>query len=154
MVAASRYSLGSFEETIGRRGFEHALDQQPVLGERVDVTAQRTMDERDEHVLLHLLVALLLDEVRTDSPVLLGRVEHMVIDPSAVRSLQQRMVQEEAESSARLQHSGHLGDRLVDVADVLEDETRHNGVEAGVGERQRRGLAASKRCAAPFARRR
>ena len=59
-----------------------------------------------------------------------GGSRHVVVDPAAVRRLQQRMVEEEAEPTTGLQHAGHLGDRLVDVVDVFEHETRHHGVEA------------------------
>ena len=58
------------------------------------------MDEPDEHALLDLLDRRGLDEVRADPPVLLGRVEHLVVDPAAVRGLQQRVVEEEAEAAA------------------------------------------------------
>lgn len=59
------------------------------------------MDERDEHSLLDLLDGLVLHEVRTDAPVLLRGVQDLVIDPTAVRRLQQRVVQEEEKSAAR-----------------------------------------------------
>lgn len=59
------------------------------------------MDERDEHSLLDLLDGLVLYEVRTDAPVLLRGVQDLVIDPTAVRRLQQRVVQEEEKSAAR-----------------------------------------------------
>ena len=130
MVAASRYSLARSRNPSGGAGSSIRLDQQTVLGKRVDVAAERSVDERDEHVLFDLLIALLLDEVRADPPVLLGRIEHVIVDPSAVRSLQQRMVEEEAEPAAGLQHAGDFADRFVDVADVLEHETRNHCVEA------------------------
>ena len=41
-----------------------------------------------------------------DPPVLLGRVEDLVVDPAAVRRLQQRVVEEEAEPAARLAAPG------------------------------------------------
>ena len=108
IVAASRYSSASARKPVGRRRLQHPLDQQPVLGEGVDVAAQRPVDERDEHVLLDLLVALLLDQVGADPPVLLRRVEDVVVDPSAVRRLQQRMVEEEAEPAAGRAAPGRL----------------------------------------------
>ena len=43
---------------------------------------------------------LVLDQVRADPPVLLGRVEDLVVDPAAVRRLQQRVVEEEDEAAA------------------------------------------------------
>ena len=89
-------------------------------------------------------IALLLDQVGTDPPVLLGRVEQLVVDPSAVRRLQQRVVEEEAEPPAGPQHPGDLGDGRVDVADVLEDQAGDHGVEAAVGERQRAASARAK----------
>ena len=44
------------------------------------------------------------------------RVEHLVVDPAAVRGLQQRVVEEEAEPAAGRQHAGDLGDCDVDVS--------------------------------------
>ena len=52
--------------------------------------------------------------------------------------LQQRVVEEEEEPAAGREHPGHLGDGVVDVADVLEHQAGHDGVEGAVGERQRR----------------
>jgi hypothetical protein len=63
-----------------------------------------------------------LDQVGPDAPVLLGRVEDLVVDPAAVRRLQQRVVEEEQEPPAGLEHPGDLGDGLVDVVDVLEHQ--------------------------------
>src|SRR6478752_5825165 len=42
------------EEAGGRGGFFHALDEQAVGREGVDVAAERTVDEADEHVLVDL----------------------------------------------------------------------------------------------------
>ena len=40
------------------------------------------------------------------------------------------MVEEQQEAAARCQHPAHLGDGLVQVLDVLEDQAGHRGVEA------------------------
>lgn len=55
------------------------------------------------------------------------------------------MVQEEAESPARAQHAADFGQRLLERADVLENEARDDGVEAGIGEGQRVGAGAGVR---------
>ena len=110
------------------------------------------MDERNEDILLDLLQGLVLDEVRTDAPVLLGWIEELIVDPSAVRCLQQRVIEKEAEAAARLQHPRDFGDRTVDVADVFEHQTRNNGVETGVRERKLRGSGTSKGCTATVVR--
>ncbi len=94
------------------------------------------MDEPDVHAELDLFDGLTLDQVRPDPPVLLGRVDHVVVDPTAVGRLQQRMVEEEAEPATRLDDTCDLGDRRIDGIDVLEHEARHAGIEAGVGEGQ------------------
>ena len=94
------------------------------------------MDEGDEDVLLHLLDGLVLDQVRADAPVLLGRVEHLIVDPPTVGGLQQRMVEEETEPATGLEHPGHFCDCVVDVADVLEHQTRDNGIEGARCEGQ------------------
>ena len=46
------------------------------------------------------------------------------------------MVEEERELPARTQHPCDLGDRTVDVVDVFEHQTRNDGIERGVGERE------------------
>lgn len=110
---------------------------------------QGAVDEPDEDVLVDLLDGRALDEVRADPPVLLRRIEELVVDPAAVRRLQERVVQEEAEPAAGAQHPSHLGDRLVDVVDVLEHEAGDHGVERCIGERQAcRGTADVRRPAA------
>ncbi len=43
--------------------------------------------------------------------------------------LQQRVVEEEREPPAGAHHTRHLGDRTVDVVDVLEHEARDGAVE-------------------------
>ena len=73
--------------------------------------------------------------------------------------LQQRVVQEEGEPTAGLEHAADLGDGGVDVADVLEHEAGDDGVERRVRGREgrpprcgrsaahRRRAAASVNCA-------
>ena len=96
------------------------------------------MHETDEHPPLDLLHRGVLGQVGPDAPVLLGRVEHVVVDPAAVGRLQERMVQEQDEPTARAQHPRHLGHGRVDGVDVLEHETGHDGVER-VGPRRQMG---------------
>ena len=98
------------------------------------------MQETDVHTELDLLIVLRLVEIRADAPVLLGRIQHLVVDPAAPGRLEQRVVEEEREPPAVAQHAGYLGDRAVDVVDVLEDEARDDAIERGVRERQLGGL--------------
>ncbi len=90
-----------------------------------------------------------LDEVRPDPPVLLGRVDGVVVDPPASGRLEQRMVEEEAEPPAGAQDPGDLGDRGVDGVDVLEHEAGHRRVERPVGERQLGGARCGRSAAPP-----
>lgn len=94
------------------------------------------MDESNPNAEFDLFGRFGLDQIRTETPVLLGWIDHVVIDPGASRRLKNRMIEEEAELAARLQHAGDLGDGGVDLVDVLEDETRGGGVEGLIGERQ------------------
>ena len=64
-----------------------------------------------------------------------GSIVWSSIQPDPGR-LQQRMVEEEREPAAGPQDPGHLGDRAVDVVDVLEHQTRDHRVERSGGERQ------------------
>ena len=100
-VAAPAYSRRRARKPAGGAGSSIRSMQQAVGGQRVHVAAERAVDEGDEHVLLDLLDRLVLDEVGPDPPVLLGRVEDLVVDPAAVRRLQQRVVEEEAGSGRR-----------------------------------------------------
>ena len=100
------------------------------------------MNERNEHVLFDLFDGLVLDEVRPNAPILLGRIEHLIVDPSAVWCLQKRVVQEKAEPAARLEHSSNFGNGVVDIADVFEHETRHHGIERCIRKRQCSGTRA------------
>jgi hypothetical protein len=101
------------------------------------------VDERDEHALLHLLDGLVL--------VRYGPMRQYCSGGSRIWSsihplpgrLQQRVVEEEQEPPPGREHPGHLGDRLVDVVDVLEHQAGDHGVEGGVGERQGGGPAAA-----------
>ena len=127
---------GEGEEAGRRRWFDHPLDVQPALGQGVDVARQRTVDEADVHAELDLLHRLGLLEVAPDAPVLLGRFDHLVVDPAAVGCLQQRVVEEEAEPPAGREDPGDLGDRRVDLVDVLEHEAGDHRIERSVGERE------------------
>ena len=86
MVAAASYSAARARNPGGGAGSSMRRSGEPGVGERVHVAGQRPVDERDEHALLHLLDGLVLHEVGADPPVLLGRVEDLVVDPAAVRA--------------------------------------------------------------------
>ena len=94
------------------------------------------MDEADVHAELDLLDRLGLLEIPPDAPVLLGRLDDLVVDPPTVGRLQQRVIEEEAEPPAGHEHPSDLGDRRVDLVDVLENEAGDHGVEHLVRERQ------------------
>ena len=128
--------LGAGEETVGRHRLDHVLEDEAVVRERVEVSRERSMHEPDEHAVLDLFDEALFGQIRPDAPVLLGRIDRVVVDPVAPRRLQQRMVEEEREPTAGPNHPGDLGDRGVDIVDVFEHETRHSGIEARIGERQ------------------
>ena len=101
IVAAAAYSARAGEEARGRRRFLHAVDHEARRRHRVDVpTSGRWMNGMKTSFSTSSIVAV-LDEVWADAPVLLGRVEDLVVDPAAVRGLQQRMVEEEEEAAAR-----------------------------------------------------
>lgn len=68
-----------------------------MIDEGIHVAAERTMNERDEHILFHLFDREIFDEVGPDPPVLFGWIQHLVVDPSAPRRLQERVIEEEAE---------------------------------------------------------
>lgn len=94
------------------------------------------MDEADEHPRFDLFDVRRLDQVRPDTPVLLGRIEHLIIDPSAARGLEQRMIEHQHETALRLEYPCNLGDHLINVVEMLEDETCQHGVGTAVGEGQ------------------
>ena len=73
--------------------------------------------------LLYLLDRGGFNEIGAHPPVLLGWVDRVVVDPSSVRCLQDRVVEEEAETATQFEHPSHLGNRVVDVIDVFEHET-------------------------------
>ena len=64
------------------------MKQETIRDQRVEVTTDRAMNERNENVLLHFLDRLLFDEVRPDTPILFRRIENLVIDPTATGRLQ------------------------------------------------------------------
>ena len=86
--------------------------------------------------LLDLLHRGGLGQVRSDPPVLLRRIDQLIVDPAAVGGLEQGVVEEEQEPPARAEDPGHLGDGVIDVVDVLEDEAGNGAVEGGRGEGQ------------------
>ena len=60
------------------------------------------MEEADEHPLFHLLDRLALDQIGTDPPVLLGRVDHVVVDETTARRLQQAVVDDDVQIGDQL----------------------------------------------------
>ena len=122
------------QKTLGWGRLQHPFDEEPAVDECVHVAAQRPVNEWNEDSLFHLFDREILHQVRSDPPVLLRRIEHLIIDPSAPRGLQQRMIEKEAESAARFEHSSNLGDGVVDILDVLENEAGDDSVEDGIGK--------------------
>ena len=64
------------------------MKQETIRDQRVEVTTDRAMNERNKNVLLHFLDGLLFNEVRPDTPILFRRIENLVIDPTAIGRLQ------------------------------------------------------------------
>ena len=73
------------------------VHREPARCQRVHVARHRPVDEPDPHAELDLLDRLALDEVGPEPPVLLGRIDHVVVDPAAAGRLQDRVIEEEAE---------------------------------------------------------
>src|SRR5256885_6542141 len=96
--------LGPGDEPRRGRGLLHAGDDQAGSHQGIHIARQGAMDERDEHAPLDLFEAFVLHQVGPDAPVLLGGVEHLVVDPAAPGDLEQRVVQKEQEPAARGQH--------------------------------------------------
>lgn len=124
----------SFEKPLRRGWLQHPFDEETVVDESVHVPAQRTVNERNEDSLFDLLDREVFHQVRPDPPVLLRGVENLIVDPSAARSLQQWMIEKEAESATRLEHSCNFGYRLVDILDVLENEAGNDSIEDSIGK--------------------
>ena len=61
----------------------------------------------------------------------------MIVDPTAAGDLQQRVVEQEQERSAGFEDARHFCNGLVDCGDVLEDQACDDGIETGIGERER-----------------
>src|SRR6478672_9518227 len=77
-----RSILQCLREEAGWRGrLEHAPQDQTGVDQRVHVATEWSVDERNEHVLLDLLDRHVFDQVLADTPVLLRRIEDMVVDP-------------------------------------------------------------------------
>ncbi len=140
-IQQTRNRRGSFvlgrssEKARGRRGFEHSFEKQTVVDQGVDIAAEGTVDEGDEDILFHLFDREIFHQIRADPPILLGRIENLVVDPSAARSLQQRVIEEEAEPPTGFEDACHLGDRIIHILDVFEDQTCHDCIERLVAER-------------------
>ena len=94
------------------------------------------MHEADVDARLDLLDRHRLGEVRPDAPVLLGRIDDLVVDPAAGGRRHQRVVEEEAEPAARPSTPATSAIAVVDGVDVLEHEAGDDGVERAVGEGQ------------------
>ena len=90
--------------------------------------------------------SVVLDQVRADAPVLL--LEDVIVDPPRTGCLEKRVVEEEEERPARLQHPAHLVDGPVCVVDVLEDEAGDDRVERLRREREAPATAGRRRAAA------
>ncbi len=92
MVAAAAYSAARARKPGGGAGSSMRSSDEAGGGQGVDVAGQRPVDERDEHALLDLLDRLVLDQVGPDAPVLLGRVEHLVVDPAWVKAQVSKLI--------------------------------------------------------------
>ena len=97
MLAASGYSGARARKPAGGGGSSMWTTTRPWAASALTYRLERPVDEGDEDVLLHLLDRLVLHQVGADAPVLLGRIEHLVVDPAAARRLQERVVEEEQE---------------------------------------------------------
>ena len=104
---------GGGARVLGRQGDEprrwrrllHVGHEQAAVGQLVHVAAERPVDEGQQDAGLDLLQRLVLVQVGADAPVLLGRVEHSVVDPATFRRLEQRVVEEQHQPPARAQHA-------------------------------------------------
>jgi hypothetical protein len=76
-------------------------------------------------------------QVAADAPVV--PTADPVVDPTAPRSLQQGMTEDEHEPTAGLQHPRDLLDGLLERVDVFEREAHHDRVERLVAARERVG---------------
>ena len=123
----------------GGAGSIHPLEHQTVVGEGVEVARQRSMDEADVHALLDLL-----DRSRprrgTGRSASTARADRAPGRRSSRCSgvCSSGWLRKKQNRPPATQHAGDLGDRVVDVVDVLEHEARDDRVERRVGERQRR----------------
>ena len=145
MVAASPYSHASARKPGGGGGSSMSLDQQPALTHHVYVSAQRAVHE---------------GQVRRPGRPLRwrrrrgGRARPASTAPrgcgrrsSRCRGLEQRVVQEQQEAAARLEHPGHLVDRGLERVEVLEHQA-HRRPRRRTASR----TAALGRCACAYAR--
>ena len=87
------------------------------------------MDKWNVHTELNFLNGFLFYEVVADTPIVGRWVGHMIVNPSASRSLQEWVIQQENKLSALHQHSRDLHDCLPQGGYVLKDKTCHRCVE-------------------------
>ena len=73
-------------------------------------------------------------QVGAHAPVLL--LEDVVVDPTASRRLEQRVVQQQEATTAGLQDPCHLLDRRLERVEMLDHEAHHDRVERRIAERQ------------------
>ena len=137
-----RLVLGGPGEEAGRRGgLLHAGDEQAGGAIGVHVAAERAVDERDEHVLLHLLDATCPrpGRARCASTARAGRASGRRSSRcSGVCS--SGWLRKNTKRPPGREHAADLGDGVVDGVDVLEHEAGDDRVE-----RRRRRTAARPR---------
>lgn len=148
MEAASAYS-GARATKPGGGGLIHSLQDKSRVDGRVQVGRQRPMEEPDEDIGLHLLHRVGLGQIGADTPILLGWLQNVVVDPPRVWGLQQRMVQQQQETSTGGEYPGHLGQAPAIRRDVLEDQRRHHHPHRGIRDRKVRDAGLRKRHATP-----
>jgi hypothetical protein len=112
------------------------------VAHRVEVPAQRSVHEPELHARRDFVNFGVVFEVGSDSPIMLA--ERRVVDPSAARSLQQRVREQEHELAPRLEHASDLVDREFECVDVFEREADDNSIEAAAAARQRLRARTSK----------
>ena len=115
----------SGQKTGRWRRFHHAFKIHSISKKRIDIPAERPMDEPDVHILFNFLYRLCLYEIWTYSPILFRRINDVVVYPATSRSLQQRMIQKETELAVRFQHSCHFCHCFVHLVNVLKHQTRN-----------------------------
>jgi hypothetical protein len=86
-------AVGVGEELRRRRRFFHVVNKQSDSAHRVDVAAERSVDELKIDARCDFVDHRVLVEVTLDAPVVLG--VNAVVDPTAARCLEEWMAEEQ-----------------------------------------------------------